>query len=95
MADRVAPSHGLSGLKLEARQDVAVAFLVYVSCEILPFSNEILSLLCALVMRIVDVLDHGFSRLQHMAVGHVMEKEEEFVGTGGQRFVDLLHGRRY
>ena len=94
LADGIAPSRGLSRLKLEARQDVAVAFPIDVSFKILPLPNEILSLLCAFVMRIVDVLDHGFSRVQHMLIGYVMEEEKQLVGAGGQRFVDLLHGTR-
>ena len=81
-------------MRLEARQDIAVAFPIDVSFKILPLPNEILSLLCAFVMRIVDVLDHGFSRVQPMLIRYVMEEEKQLVGAGRQRFVDLLHGAR-
>ena len=47
-------------------------------------------LLCALKVRIVDVLDDRFPRVQHMGVGHVVEEEEQIVGTVRQWFVEFL-----
>ena len=73
--------YGLSGLKFESRQDVAVALLIDVPFDGSSIAERILRLLCALVMRVVDVLDDRFSRVQDMRVRHVVEKEKQIVRT--------------
>ena len=61
LADCVAPFHSFSCLELEAREDVAVALFVHVPVELFPFGNEGFGLLCALKVRIVDVLNDRLS----------------------------------
>jgi len=94
ITDGIAPNDRLSRLVLEARQNVPVAFVVDMPRERLPLPSEIAGLIRTVKMRIVDVLDHRLSRMQPIAVGYVVEKQQQLVRTPRQRCIQLLHLRR-
>ena len=54
-----------------------------------PVVHELRGLRGALVVAVVDVLDDGFSVVQFVGVGHVVEEEQQVVGRGGGGLVDL------
>src|SRR5450631_433916 len=74
VADGVAPDEGLSGLVLEARQDVAVAIFVDVTLQHFPLRDEVAGPIRAVVVRIVNVLNYRLPGMQYIGVGHVVEK---------------------
>src|SRR5437868_61263 len=73
-ADRIAPHHRFSSLVLQHLQDIAVTLCIDVTLKRLPLRNEVAGTICAVVMRIVDVLNDSFSRMQNVGIGHVVEK---------------------
>ena len=54
-------------------------------------SDEMRGLLCAEVMTVVDVLDHGFAVVELVGVRHVVEEKQQVVGCGGGGLVHLRH----
>ena len=41
------------------------------------------------VVTVVEVLDDGFAVVEFVGVGDVVEEEEQLVGRGGERFINL------
>src|SRR5215469_9504469 len=92
--NRVAPLCGFTGLELKSRENVLEAIVVDVSLEGLPFWHEIGSFLCAFIVGVVEVLHQGIAGVEDVSIGNMVEKQQQIVGTVGERLVDLLHIRR-
>ncbi len=84
VVDGVTPHNRLRRLILEPGKDVAITLVVHVAPQHLPLLNEILRAVRALIVRIVNVLNHGLARVEDVAVGHMMEEQQEIVGTRGK-----------
>ena len=84
--DGVAPNFGLSSLILELRQHVVVAGFVDLPAQRSPLANVAFHHRRAVVVRIVDGLDHRLAGMQLVCVWDVMEEEQQVVGTSRQRF---------
>src|SRR6516164_6092015 len=57
-----------------------------------PIANVVRRGFRAFKMRVVKILDNGFSRVQNVCIGNMVHEQEEIVrGTGG-RFVDPADG---
>ena len=88
--DCIAPHRGLAGLILELGQDLSVALIVHASLERFPLAHIAFDRFRSLVVRIVDVLNHGLAGMQLVRVGHVMQEQKQIVGTSCER---LIHPR--
>src|SRR5260370_12335288 len=91
VANRIPPDRGLTRLVLQQGQNRVVTLLIDEPSERFPLGDKLASSFCALEMRIVNVLDDGFSRMQYVGVGHVVKKEQQVIGARGERFIQLLY----
>ncbi len=90
----VAPDDGVPGLVLEAGEDVCVEAGVDAPLERRPVVDEPCGLGGAVVVTVVDVLDDGFAVVQLVGVRHVVEEDEQVVGSGGWVLVESGDFRR-
>src|SRR5262249_61699587 len=86
VANRVAPNLGMASLVPQPRKAFSVALFINLAFERLPLSNESLSLPGALVMRIIDVLDHRLTGMQNVRIRHMMHDHQHLIGPGCKRF---------
>src|SRR5215813_672238 len=83
----------MAGLVPELRQNLSVSLLINLALERLPLSNESPGPGRALVVRIIDVLDHGLTRMEDVGIRHVVHEQQQLVGTGCERLVHPRHRR--
>lgn len=75
IVDRVSPNDRVAGLIGELSEHGVEAIVIDTAVEGLPLRDELFRFLGAGVMRIVNRLDGGFSRVQFVCVGHVMKEQ--------------------
>jgi hypothetical protein len=85
VAYRIPPDNRMSCLVFEPFQYRLVARLVYLALQLPPTLRECLRARGSIVVRIVDVLDHRFSRVQNVRPRYVMENSSS---SSGQSFSD-------
>src|SRR6185312_3633222 len=90
----IAPNLSVGGLVFELLQNGSPPLLIHPSVQEPPFLWRPASLRRTVVMRIVNVLNHGFARMKHVSVGHVMHEEKQVIGTSRERFVHMGERRR-
>ncbi len=93
-ADGIPPDNGMPRLVFEMRQNVRVALLIDATLQCFPLMCILRGALRTFVVRVVDVLNHGFARLQHVSVGHMMKEKQQLVRSCFQRPVYLGYWRR-
>src|SRR6188474_1179021 len=76
------------------RGDGLVAWLIDEPLQLTPASLEAGRFVRALIVDVVDVLDDGLSRMQHVRVRHMVHEQDQIVWTRGQRLVDGSNRRR-
>lgn len=94
IANCISPFDCFSGLVLKSLKNVAIPLLTDSAVECFPLRHELRCMLCAFVMRIVDVLNYRLTRMQLVGVGYVVKKQEQVIGAGDEGFIQLLYSGR-
>src|SRR3954447_23670338 len=84
-ANGIAPNLRVPSLEFKPLANFAKPLLIYERLQFRPLVEESGRALCAVVMRIVKVLDDRFARVQLMRVWHVMHEEQQIVRASGKR----------
>ena len=88
--DRIAPYDGVPGLISKLCEHILKTGIIDKAAQRFPFRDESTGRLGAVVMRIIDSLNYGFSGMQFVCVGHMMEEQDQGVRCADQRFIYLL-----
>ena len=91
IADGVPPDDGMPSLVLEPRQHLRITLLIHLALERTPLPHHGFRLLRAIVVRVIDVLNHRLSGMQRVSVGHVVEKQKQLVGSSLRGLVEPCH----
>src|SRR6266436_5505277 len=92
--DCIVPDDGVAGLIFETGEDGGVAIIVNTAFQRLPGFDVVRGALRSFVVRIINLLDNGFSRVKNMRIPDMMEEEEQIVGSSFDRFVNFADKRR-
>src|SRR5215467_8203788 len=92
-ADGVAPHNGMSRLILESFEHIVVPLAIYFPLERFPLASESGNFLRAVVVRVVDMLNHRFPGLQQARVRHMVKEQQQLIRSPSDRLVLFSYRR--